>query len=80
MTQLPFETSLNNLEKIVAQLESGKLSLEDSIKAFESGVKLVSQCQKLLNEAEKKIEVLTKGGDGKPLSAAFNEGNEGEEK
>ena len=49
-----FETSLEKLEKIVERLESGKLSLEDSIKSFEEGMKLARSCEESLNEAEKR--------------------------
>lgn len=53
-----FETSLKKLEKIVESLESGDLSLEESIKAFEKGTKLSKACEDQLSEARKKIEVL----------------------
>lgn len=70
-----FESSLNKLEKIVIQLEGGKLSLEDSIRTFEEGMKLALSCQKLISEAEKKIELLTKGEDGLPKREPFEEGS-----
>jgi len=54
-----FEQSLRSLEDIVQRLEAGELSLEDSLKAFEHGVKLARQCQKTLNEAELKVEKIT---------------------
>ena len=54
-----FESSLEKLEKIVSELEEGDLPLEKSIKAFEEGIKLTRHCQKLLTEAELKIEKLT---------------------
>ena len=53
-----FEEALKNLEKVVADLEEGKLSLEDSIKAFERGTKLAKICENKLNVARKKVEVL----------------------
>lgn len=58
-----FEKSLERLEKIVAEMEAGELSLEDMIKRFEEGQKLVALCSKKLNEVERKIEVLIKKGD-----------------
>lgn len=61
-----FEQSLQSLEEIVHKLEEGELSLEDSLHAFEQGVKLARQCQKTLNEAELKVEKITQemmGGD-----------------
>jgi exodeoxyribonuclease VII small subunit len=60
-----FEAALESLERIVEQLESGELSLEDSLAAFEAGVGLVKQCNQKLNEVEKKIEVLVKDKEGK---------------
>lgn len=59
-----FETSLKKLEEVVKRLESGELSLEDSMKAFEEGVKHAAICTKKLNEAERKVEVLLKRKDG----------------
>ncbi|CAN5449700.1 hypothetical protein BH20ACI1_BH20ACI1_21210 [soil metagenome] len=61
-----FETSLKELEKIVRGLEEGDLSLEESLKLFENGVKLSRECQERLNQAERRIEVLLKDGDGNP--------------
>lgn len=59
-----FETSLNDLEKIVRKLEDGELSLEESLKLFEDGVKLSRECQERLNQAERRIEVLLKDSNG----------------
>ena len=59
-----FETSLLKLEEIVRRLEGGSLSLEDSLKAFEEGVKHSSFCAKKLDEAERRVEVLLKRKDG----------------
>jgi len=59
-----FEASLAELEKIVAQLESGDLPLEESLKLFETGVKLSRVCRERLTEAERRIEVLMKDGNG----------------
>ena len=60
-----FETALEELEQVVEQLESGELSLEDALGAFEKGVGLVKICNQKLNEVEKKIEVLVKDKEGK---------------
>lgn len=57
---IQFEQSVNELELIVKQLEKGELSLEESLKQFENGIKLARQCQEALNQAEQKIEILTK--------------------
>jgi len=60
-----FESSLGELEKIVRKLEDGDLSLEESLKLFEDGVKLSRECQERLDQAERRIEVLLKDSDGK---------------
>ena len=59
-----FETSLKKLEDIVKRLEGGSLSLEDSLKAFEEGVKHSAFCSGKLDEAERRIEILLKQKDG----------------
>ena len=53
-----FEHSLAELEQLVESMESGDLSLEDSLSAFEKGVKLTRDCQTKLSEAEQKVELL----------------------
>ena len=53
-----FETALDELEDIVDQLESGDLSIEESLKSFKKGIKLTRQCQKQLSEAELKVQKL----------------------
>ncbi len=60
---LSFEQALDGLTTMVEKLESGKLSLEDSVKAFEEGVKLSRQCEKLLDDAEQRLQVLDTDGD-----------------
>lgn len=59
-----FEASLNDLEKIVKQLEDGDLPLEKSLKLFEDGVKLSRECRERLTNAERRIEVLLQDADG----------------
>ena len=59
-----FEASLGALEKIVRKLEDGDLSLEESLKLFEDGVKLSRECQERLNQSERRIEVLLKDANG----------------
>jgi exodeoxyribonuclease VII small subunit len=54
------EKSLEELETLVKHLESGDLSLEESLKYFERGVKLTRECQVTLKEAEQKVEILLK--------------------
>ena len=56
---LSFEQALAELEHLVATMEQGELSLEESLKSFERGVELTRTCQQALKEAEQKIEILT---------------------
>ena len=65
MAQLKFEEALSRLEEAVKALEKGDLSLEESLKVFEDGIRLSKNCLKMLDEAEKKVEVLTEERDGK---------------
>ena len=61
------EKSLEELEALVRNLESGELSLEQALKEFERGVKLTRQCQTTLREAEQKVEILLKSSaDAEP--------------
>ena len=60
-----FEDAIEDLEKIVERLESGELSLEEALAAFEDGVRLIKICNQKLAEVEKKIELLVKDKDGK---------------
>ena len=59
-----FEQSLNDLERIVKQLEEGDLPLEESLKLFEEGVKLSRECRERLTTAERRIQVLMKDASG----------------
>jgi len=54
-----FEQSLTDLETLVNKMETGDLSLDESLGAFEEGVKLTRECQKMLDEAEQKVQILT---------------------
>ena len=63
--EMSFEEALVKLETIVNELEDEKIALEESIKRFELGVRLSSHCLSKLDEAEKKIEELTRNQDGK---------------
>jgi len=58
-----FEQQLESLEALVESLESGDLSLEDSLKSFETGIKVASECQQALKTAEQKVELLMRQGD-----------------
>lgn len=55
-----FEKSLAQLNALVEKMETGQLSLEASLQCFEEGITLIRQCQKTLNEAEQKVQILTK--------------------
>uniref|UniRef100_A0A831TZE3 Exodeoxyribonuclease 7 small subunit n=1 Tax=Geobacter metallireducens TaxID=28232 RepID=A0A831TZE3_GEOME len=71
-----FETALKKLEEVVNRLESGDLSLDDSLKAFEEGVKMAAFCAKKLDEAEKKVEILLKKKDGSFVKEPFRLDND----
>ena len=58
-----FEQQLKSLEALVESLESGDLSLEDSLKSFETGIKVARDCQQALKAAEQKVELLMRQGD-----------------
>jgi exodeoxyribonuclease VII small subunit len=66
-----FEKSLARLEEVVKRLESTELSLDEAMKLFEEGVKLSRDCQKQLEEAEGRVEILLKKADGKISAAPF---------
>ena len=72
-----FEQMMERLEGLVSRLEGGDLSLEESIRAFEEGIKLVRQCTSVLGEAEKRIQRLTQ--EGVALSGAGREPDAAEE-
>jgi exodeoxyribonuclease VII small subunit len=69
-----FETSLSELEKLVQSMESGELSLEDSLKAFESGMQLSRDCQQSLADAEQKVQLLMEK-DGEIVSKTLDTEN-----
>ena len=71
MTQakMTFETALQTLEQIVSQIESGDVSLEESIEKYAQGTKLIETCRSILDKAEQKIQLLAKG-EGDSLEPA----------
>ncbi|NOX97064.1 MAG: exodeoxyribonuclease VII small subunit [Nitrospirae bacterium] len=71
MAEMKFEEALKKLEKIVSDLERGELSLDNSLKKYEEGVRLAKICTKKLEEAEKKVEILVKSEDGKKEKKPF---------
>jgi exodeoxyribonuclease VII small subunit len=68
---LNFETSLEELERIVKELEKGDLPLERSLELFENGMRLSTECKRLLEDAESRVEVLTKRGS-ETIALPFN--------
>ncbi len=78
MSDIKFEDALQRLEQIVDQLEGGNLGLEESLKVFEQGVGLARRCARYLDEAEKRIELLTRDEGGalktEPLPLEEDEG------
>ena len=59
-----FEEAFSSLEDIVNEMESGELSLDESLGAFEEAIKLVKFCNSELERAEQKVRILTEGADG----------------
>ena len=74
--ELNFEGAMDRLEKIVEQMESGKLPLEDLIVRYEEGMKLVKICQERLANAEQKIEIIARNSAGKPVVQEFEPAQE----
>jgi exodeoxyribonuclease VII small subunit len=72
MAAIKFEKALSRLETIVTELEAGELSLDDSLKIFEEGVKLSKTCLKMLDDAERKVEILVQDKDGRKRIQAFS--------
>lgn len=66
-----FEKSLSELENLVTRMESGNLSLEDSMTAFEQGIALTRQCQQALKQAEQKVQLLMEK-NGQLVAEDFN--------
>jgi len=73
-----FERSLGRLEEVVRRLESPQLSLDEAMKLFEEGVELSRECQKQLEEAEGRVEILLKKADGKMAAGPFEPEGEGQ--
>ncbi|MCF6158832.1 MAG: exodeoxyribonuclease VII small subunit [wastewater metagenome] len=64
MDNIKFADALKGLEDIVERLEQGDLSLDETLSEYENGIKLYSQCVTMLEDAEKKIQILIKDGNG----------------
>ena len=71
MGELKFEKAIQRLEKIVDDLEKGELDIDKSLEIFEEGIKMSRICSKKLNEAEAKIEKLTRNQKGELITELF---------
>src|SRR5688500_1345525 len=71
-TEHTFESAMQRLEQIVEAMESDQLPLEELIVRYEEGIRLVQVCETKLQAAEKKIELITRKGPGKPELAPFD--------
>jgi exodeoxyribonuclease VII small subunit len=67
-----FEQAMARLEAIVTELEKGELPLDDSLRIFEEGIRLSKTCLKMLEEAERKVEILVQEKDGRRRLQAFS--------
>jgi exodeoxyribonuclease VII small subunit len=74
-----FEVCLDRLEKIVQELEHGDQPLERTLELFEEGMKLSANCRRKLEEAENRVEILLKKGDGKITAEPFRLGQSNDE-
>ena len=72
-TNVDFESALEELENLVSKMESGELSLDDSLKAFERGIELTRTCQSTLEAAELRIQMLTKDNKLEAIDTLSNE-------
>ena len=72
MKDIKFEEALASLEEIIRNLESGALSLDDSLDAFSKAVELVKVCNSKLSDAEQKVKLLTEGADGEVTDVPFD--------
>jgi len=73
MAEKKFEVALARLEEIVQKLEKGDLPLDESLKYFEEGIKLARICNKRLEEAERKVEIIMKDKTGNLVIKPFDE-------
>jgi exodeoxyribonuclease VII small subunit len=73
----PFEAALSRLEEVVSRLESGELTLAESLRTFEEGIDLSRQCAERLNQVEARIEYLIRTADGGYAAEPFPAGEGG---
>ena len=79
MSEIKFEKAMTRLESIVEELERGDLNIDKSLEIFEEGIKMSRICSKKLNEAESKIEKITKGRKGDLITELFPVDNNNDE-
>ena len=79
MGEIKFEKAIQRLEKIVDDLEKGEMDIDKSLEIFEEGIKMSRVCSKKLNEAEAKIEKLTKDQKGELVTELFPVENENDQ-
>lgn len=79
MGGVKFEQAMARLEAIVGELEKGDLPLDESLKIFEEGIRLSRNCLKILEDAERKVEVLVQEQNGKKRLHAFTQDEDGED-
>ena len=72
MPKLNFEKTMTELEEIVNKMENGDVTLEEALSLFEKGIKLSKNCQKILDDAEKKVTVLLSSDDGEITEKPFD--------
>jgi len=71
--EIKFEKALAELRALVDKLEGGDLELDDSLKLFERGVKLIQVCSKRLDDAQRRVDIVMKSKDGKKVLREFDE-------
>lgn len=77
MSEPTFEEALGQLETVVSRLEGGDLPLEEALRAFEEGIRLAGTCAARLENAERRVRLLTRAPDGTEAEVPFSVGNEG---
>ena len=73
MSKVSFEENMQRLEQIVRAMERGDVPLEESLKLFQEGTKLVESCGKLLDEAEFQVNKIIANENGAPAEEAFSD-------
>jgi exodeoxyribonuclease VII small subunit len=69
---ITFEQMMGRLQDLVAKLEEGQLSLDESIRSFEEGMALVKKCTEVLDRAEERIQKLTRDSSGRPMTSPLD--------